>query len=76
MTKLPTGFGNNGGFGGTAGQPVNPAQAAGMQGPGAPTATLAKKSKKISPKVLVKALSSSGEVTGQQARFAYGMPFL
>lgn len=44
--------------------------------PGPGTPTLQSKSKKKTAKVLVKALSSSGEVTGQQNRFAYGMPFL
>lgn len=60
--------GNNGALGGQQGPGF------GMQ-PGPGTPTLQPKVKR-SPKVLVKALSTSGEVTGQQARFAYGMPFL
>jgi hypothetical protein len=74
---MSSGFGNNGGFGGAQGLPPTPQQAS---APGTPTGPIDQpmqvKKKRVPPKVLVKALSSSGEVTGQQARFAYGMPFL
>jgi hypothetical protein len=64
---MSTGFGNAGGFGAPQGMEAFP------QAPS--TALTPDKAKKPGTRVTTRALDVSGEVTGQQNRFAYGMPF-